>query len=35
LLVAITQWRRSKAEAAALEVKFGDRYREYRARTWL
>ena len=34
LLVAITQWRRSKAEAATLEAKFGDRYREYRARTW-
>lgn len=30
----IVQWRRARAEARALEAKFGDTYRQYRARTW-
>jgi protein-S-isoprenylcysteine O-methyltransferase Ste14 len=32
--IAIMQWRRAKAERAVLEAAFGDRYREYRKRTW-
>lgn len=28
------QWRRAGAEAKVLEAKFGDEYRQYRARTW-
>jgi protein-S-isoprenylcysteine O-methyltransferase Ste14 len=28
------QWIRARREAAALQQEFGDRYREYRRRTW-
>lgn len=34
LLVAIAQTIRAQREARVLEEKFGDAYREYRARTW-
>lgn len=34
LVVSLIQWRRARVEAAVLEEKFGDRYRQYRARTW-
>jgi protein-S-isoprenylcysteine O-methyltransferase Ste14 len=33
-LVSIFQWGRARKEAAILEAKFGDAYRQYRARTW-
>ena len=34
LLVATAQFLRARKEAQILEEKFGDAYREYRARTW-
>jgi len=34
VLVSIIQWWRAKKEAAVLEEKFGEKYRQYRARTW-
>jgi protein-S-isoprenylcysteine O-methyltransferase Ste14 len=34
LLVAAAQFLRARKEAQILEEKFGDAYREYRARTW-
>jgi protein-S-isoprenylcysteine O-methyltransferase Ste14 len=35
VLISIFQWVRARKEAAILEAKFGDAYRQYRARTWL
>jgi protein-S-isoprenylcysteine O-methyltransferase Ste14 len=32
---SIFQWARARKEAEILEAKFGDAYRQYRARTWL
>lgn len=33
-IVTVIQFRRSKAEEAVLEAKFGQEYRDYRSRTW-
>jgi protein-S-isoprenylcysteine O-methyltransferase Ste14 len=35
VLISIFQWVRARKESAILEAKFGDAYRQYRARTWL
>ena len=34
VFASIFQWARARKEAAILEAKFGDAYRQYRARTW-
>ena len=34
VIVGLLQFRRSKAEEAVLEAKFGQEYRDYRSRTW-
>lgn len=34
VLISIFQWGRARKEAAILEARFGDTYRQYRARTW-
>jgi protein-S-isoprenylcysteine O-methyltransferase Ste14 len=34
VLISIFQWVRARKEAEILEAKFGDAYRQYRARTW-
>lgn len=34
VLLGLIQWRRARAEAAVLEAKFGEQYRQYCAHTW-
>jgi len=34
IVSSFCQWMRARTEAAVLEAKFGDAYRQYRAQTW-